>query len=178
MFKCSVTTVPGCTPITGPEGPAVRAYDRFRLYLNLDMPIVTKGDAGGTLGAYLYNAPSGVPAPLSVDFGTDPTASPMRASVSTPESSAIKSPFRLGAGLQLFIPNGHRADYDTDMTYRGMVRVLVAGDVGSLASAGHLGVHVRPRDESHIREAPREASSSSASPPESAFPWARPKSWT
>ena len=39
--------------------------------------------------------------------------------------------FRLGAGAQLYVPMDKRTDYDTDHTFRGMVRLLFAGDVGS-----------------------------------------------
>jgi hypothetical protein len=58
------------------------------------------------------------------------------------------SRFRLGAGAQLFVPNGHRADYDTAGSFRAMGRVLVAGDEGRFTYAGQLGVHVRPLDDS------------------------------
>jgi hypothetical protein len=45
---------------------------------------------------------------------------------------AARSAFRLGAGAQLFVPNGTRSEYDTDDTYRAMGRVLFAGDLGPL----------------------------------------------
>ena len=66
-----------------------------------------------------------------------------------------RSPFRLGASAQLFVPNGDRFDYDTDGTYRAMVRVLLAGDVGLFTYAGQLGVHVRPLDDSPIPASPQ-----------------------
>jgi hypothetical protein len=63
--------------------------------------------------------------------------------------------FRLGLGLQLYVPNGDRADYHTDGSYREMGRVLVAGDVGQFTYAGHVGVHIRPLDDSPTPESPR-----------------------
>ena len=45
--------------------------------------------------------------------------------------------------------------YVTDGTYRGMVRVLVAGDVRWLTYAGQLGVHIRPRDDGGVPGAPK-----------------------
>jgi hypothetical protein len=68
-------------------------------------------------------------------------------------------------GAQLFVPNGNRfytdvngnshANYDTDGTYRAMGRVLVAGDAGMFTYAGHVGVHVRPLDDSPAPGSPQ-----------------------
>ena len=54
--------------------------------------------------------------------------------------------FRLGAGAQLIIPSGNRADYVTDGRYRAMFRFLAAGDVGRFSYAGQFGLHVRPAE--------------------------------
>ncbi len=128
-------------------------HDRWRLYLNLDMPLVTQGQSG-TLGGYEFTAPA-------VDPGTSPDRlSDARVGVDARLVGDASSAFRLGAGAQLFIPNGntcyedtsfggtvHRCDYDTDGTFRAMGRVLLAGDVGLVTYAGQVGVHVRPRDD-------------------------------
>jgi hypothetical protein len=123
-------------------------YDRFRFYLNLDMPFVIVGQSG-TAGAYSFTAPnvnpSSLPDPLSdIRLGTDVLL-----------LGQSGQPFRLGAGAQLLMPSGKRADYDTDGTFRAMLRALVAGDVGSFTYAGHVGVHVRPRDDASVPEAPQ-----------------------
>ncbi len=118
-------------------------YDRWRIYLNLAAPIAVSGE-GGTVGAYSFVAPS-------LDLGSSPdTLSDARIGVDARILGDDKSPFRLGAGAQLFVPNGERPDYDTDGTYRAMLRVLFAGDMGMLTYAGQLGVHVRPLDDSPI----------------------------
>ena len=65
------------------------------------------------------------------------------------------SAFRLGIGAQLYIPNGDRSDYDTDDTFRAMVRVLFAGDVGHYTYAGQLGWHIRPLDDSPTPGSPQ-----------------------
>ncbi len=111
----------------------------WRFYLNLDLPLDTQGQSG-TLGGYSYTAPS-------VDLASHPdTLSDVRLGVDVRILGGPSGPFRLGAGVQLFIPNGNRADYDTDDTFRAMLRLLVAGDVGLFTYAGQLGVHLRPLD--------------------------------
>ena len=63
--------------------------------------------------------------------------------------------FRLGAGAQLIIPSGDRADYDTDGTYRAMGRLLFAGDVARFTYAGLVGVHIRPLDDAPAPGSPQ-----------------------
>ena len=62
------------------------------------------------------------------------------------------SPLRVGVGAQLIVPFGERADYVSDGRYRGMVRVLTAGDVGAFAYAGQVGVHIRSLNEAQGSE--------------------------
>jgi len=116
-------------------------YDRYRLYLDLPSPLVVDGQ-GGTIGDYSFVAPS-------ADLGKNPdSVSDVRLGLDARFIGVANGPFRLGAGAQLFIPPGSRTDYVTDGTYRGMGRVLFAGDVGSFAYAAQLGIHVRPVDDS------------------------------
>jgi hypothetical protein len=123
-------------------------YDRYRLYLNLTNPVVIDGE-GGTIGDYRFTGPS-------VDIGSRPdlVADP-RLGFDVRLLGSARSSFRLGAGAQLLIPNGDRSDYDTDDTFRGMVRALVAGNRGRWSYAGHVGVHLRPLDDSPIPGSPR-----------------------
>jgi hypothetical protein len=123
-------------------------YDRYRLYINLTNP-VTIGGESGAVGDYRFIAPS-------VDIGSRPDliAEP-RIGFDVRLVGSARSSFRLGAGAQLLIPNGDRIDYDTDDTFRGMFRALVAGVLGRWSYAGHLGVHVRPLDDSPIPGSPR-----------------------
>jgi len=114
-------------------------YGCWRFYLNFDFPLDTHGQSG-TLGGYSYTAPS-------VDLASHPDAlSDFRFGADVRILGGPAGPFRLGAGVQFFIPNGNRADYDTDATYRAMLRLLFAGDVGLFTYAGQLGVHIRPLD--------------------------------
>jgi hypothetical protein len=121
-------------------------YDRWRLYVNFDAPLTIQGQSGA-VGAYQFTAPS-------VDLGANPdTMSDARVGVDGRLFGSEKSPFRVGAGAQLIIPNGNiaggnRADYNSDGTYRAMGRALFAGDAGRFTYAGQLGVHVRPLDDS------------------------------
>jgi OmpA-OmpF porin, OOP family len=123
-------------------------YERWRLYLNFDAPLVTIGQSG-TVGAYQFSDPS-------LDLSQNPdTLSDARIGLDARVFGDDKSPFRLGAGAQLFVPNGDRSDYDTDGTYRAMLRVLFAGDVGLFTYAGQLGVHFRPLDDAPTPESPQ-----------------------
>ena len=116
-------------------------YGRWRFYLNLDAPLDFKGQSG-SLGGYSFSAPS-------VDLASHPdTLSDARIGVDLRLVGGPNGAFRLGAGAQLLIPNGNRADYDTDGTFRAMFRILFAGDGGFFTYAGQLGVHVRPLDDS------------------------------
>jgi hypothetical protein len=128
-------------------------YERFRLYLNIDMPLAIQGQSG-TIGGLSYTAPT-------VDPGSSPdTLSDARVGFDARIVGDEGSPFRLGAGAQLFVPNGntcwfdttntYRCDYDTDGTYRAMGRLLFAGDVGAFTYAGQVGIHIRPRDDAPV----------------------------
>jgi hypothetical protein len=134
-------------------------YDRVRLYLDLDMPLVTDGQ-GGTVGSTTFLAPK-------LDLGMQPdNLSDARVGLDARLLGDPGGPLRLGAGAQLFVPNGPRTTfntdgsysgcaYGTDGTYRAMIRALVAGDVGRFSYAGQLGVHVRPLDDASTPGSPR-----------------------
>jgi hypothetical protein len=132
---------PGALPVVRHEafadiGAAV-TYDRFRVYLNLTSPLVISGE-GGAVAGRSFVAPS-------VDVGTIPDLiSDARIGLDARLVGAAASPVRLGAGAQLLVPNGARADYDTDGTYRGMLRLHLAGEAGIVTYAAQTGVHVRP----------------------------------
>src|SRR5260370_342809 len=107
-----------------------------------------RGDSG-MVGAYRFTAPS-------LDPGKNPdTISDARFGFDVRLLGAPGSSFRIGAGAQLLIPFGDRADYITDDSFRGMVRALVAGDIGRFTYAGQLGVHIRPLDDSPVPGSPR-----------------------
>lgn len=123
-------------------------YDRLRLYFDTAMPLVLDGTSG-TVGDYQFTAPP-------TDIGSNPdTLSDVRIGLDARLVGDARSPFRLGLGAQLFVPSGLRSDYLTDGTYRAMGRVLFAGDVGLFTYAGHLGVHVRPLDDSPAPGSPQ-----------------------
>jgi hypothetical protein len=123
-------------------------YDRWRLYLDLDMPLVLRGDSG-TAAGYSFTGPA-------VDLTSNPdTLTDARLGIDGRILGEPGDAFRLGAGAQLFSPQGRNEDYDTDGTVRAMLRVLAAGDVGVLKYAAQLGVHVRPLDDSPTPGSPR-----------------------
>ena len=120
----------------------------LRFSFGFDFPLAVKGQ-GPTLGGYRYPA-------ADVDLGSFPdTLSDVRVGIDARLIGEWDGPFRLGLGAQLWIPSGETAQYLSDGTYRGMVRVLLAGDAGLLTYAGHVGVHIRPRDDGGVPGAPR-----------------------
>jgi hypothetical protein len=134
-------------------------YDRWRLYLNLDVPLVVGGN-GGDVGAYQFAAPNAGQkfTPSGVNPSTAPDAfADARIGADVRLLGTAQGPFRLGASAQLFVPspNTPRSEYLTDDTFRAMGRVLLAGDVGAFSYAGQLGVHVRPLDDAPTPGSPQ-----------------------
>jgi hypothetical protein len=123
-------------------------YDRYRVYANFTMPASLTGDSG-TVGNYTYTAPN-------VSLGSDPdNLADIRLGFDARLLGDARSPFRLGAGAQLFIPSDSRANYDTDGRVRAMGRILFAGDQGIFTYAGQAGVHIRTLDDSPIPGSPQ-----------------------
>jgi hypothetical protein len=120
-------------------------YDRWRFYLNFDAPLVIIGQSG-TADGVLFSGPS-VHISSHPDLLSDP-----RVGVDVRIFGEPGGRFRLGASAQLVVPSGDPADFDTDGTFRGLVRLLFAGDVGTFAFAGNVGVHIRPRDDFPVPE--------------------------
>jgi len=118
---------------------AAVTYDRYRVYLNIPVPLSVTGNSG-TLGPYQLTAPS-----LSIGANPDTVSDP-RLGFDTRLFGKPGSSLRLGAGAQLIFPSGNRTDYVTDGRYRGMFRFLAAGDAGRFSYAGQLGVHIRPAE--------------------------------
>jgi hypothetical protein len=128
-------------------GAAV-TYDRWRFSFNLASPLVIVGQSG-VAGDTMFTAPTLSP-------GSNPDAvSDSRFGVDMRIFGSPGGFFRLGAGAQVLVPFGNRADYDTDGTFRGMLRALAAGDVARFVYASELGVHIRPLDDSATPGAPR-----------------------
>jgi hypothetical protein len=112
-------------------------YRRYRVYLDLPMPLLVTGTSG-TIGPYQLSAPA-------VDVGTNPdTISDARVGFDMRLLGQPGRFFRVGVGAQLIIPSGTRDDYVTDGTFREMVRFLAAGDAGHFSYAGQVGLHIRP----------------------------------
>jgi hypothetical protein len=127
---------------------AAVTFRSWRWSLAFDVPVAVKGRTA-TIGGYAYPGPD-------LDLGSHPdTLSDVRVGVDTRLLGDPAGPFRLGLGAQLWIPSGPVEQYVSDGTYRGMVKVLFAGDISWLAYAGHLGVHIRPRDDGGVPGAPR-----------------------
>jgi OOP family OmpA-OmpF porin len=136
-------------------------YDRWRVYLDLRMPLLIAGHSG-TIGGAIYTSPQTMltaSPPTSsgrVTLASNPdTLSDPRVGVEGRLFGAPGGRLRLGLSAELIAPNGERNAYDTDGTFRAMIRALAAGDLGRLRYAGQLGVHIRPLDEASIPGAPQ-----------------------
>jgi hypothetical protein len=127
---------------------AAITWDRWRFYVNFDSPLVISGQSG-VVGGYSFTGPS-------VTLGSNPdTLWDARIGTDVRIVGKPGGHFRFGASAQLFVPFGTRADYDTDDTFRGMIRLLFAGDAPYFTYAAQLGVHIRPLDDSPIPGSPK-----------------------
>jgi hypothetical protein len=124
------------------------SYRRYRFYLNFPMPLLLDGTSG-TVGPFQFTAP-GVNVGSHPDLVSDPLVGLNVRLLGEPGGL-----LRIGVGAQLLFPAGDRADYVTDGTYRGMFRLLAAGDAGRFSYAGHIGIHVRPLNEFPVPDSPR-----------------------
>lgn len=122
------------------EVAAAVHYGGWRAHLSFANPLYVRG-AGGVVGGYRYVAPD-------ADPETHPdTLSDVRFGFDARVVGDERSPLRVGLGAQLFVPSGSPEDYVTDGTYRLLARALFAGELGRVGVAGHLGAHVRLRDD-------------------------------
>ena len=117
-------------------GAAMVFLDRFRVALNLPVAVYENGH-GGTLDGTAYSAP-GV-------FGV----SDLRVDADVRLVGAYGEAFRLGAGVQLFLPLGSRSDFTGDGSVRVQPRVNAAGDVGLFAYAAQIGFEYRGLDDAY-----------------------------
>jgi hypothetical protein len=123
-------------------------HDRYRAYTTFTMPTNMTGNSG-TVGGFAYTTPG-------ITLGSNPDAvADIRLGFDARFLGDAKSPFRLGAGAQLFIPNDNRVNYDTDGTLRAMGRLLFAGDEGRFTYAGQAGVHIRPLNDAPTPGSPQ-----------------------
>ncbi len=127
---------------------AAISYRRWRFYLDVATPLAIVGQSG-TVGDWAFTAPDVNPA-SKPDMLSDARVGTDVRIVGRPGGY-----FRFGASAQLFIPFGERADYDTDGTFRGMIRALFAGDARRFTWAAQLGVHIRPLDDAPTPGSPR-----------------------
>lgn len=112
------------------------SYERYRGYLYFPVPLVINGNSG-TVSSYQFSAPA-----FTVGTNPDSLSDPL-IGFDLRFFGPANGRLRLGASAQLIFPSGNRSDYDTDGTYRGMFRLLAAGDSGRFSYAGQLGFQAR-----------------------------------
>jgi OOP family OmpA-OmpF porin len=114
-------------------GASVVLFDRLRLAFDLPVVVFADGNAGAvTTTAY--------PATTSGGLGD------LRVSADGRLYGKYGDPFTLAAGLSVFLPIGSTSAYASDGEVRVLPRVAVAGDLGIVAYAAHVGLQVRPVD--------------------------------
>ena len=112
-------------------------YDRYRLSFDLASPLYVRGQSG-TLAGVDYTAPR-------LDIASHPDSiTDVRIGLDARVFGQVGGPLRLGVGAQLFVPSADQSDYMSDGTYRGLLRVMAAGDIGGFTYAAMLGAHIRP----------------------------------
>lgn len=115
-------------------------FERLRLSLDFVSPLVVHGRSMGP----------------EVDPGTAPDVlSDTRIALTARVIGDHDSPFRLGVSGELFVPSGERADFVTDDRYRGILRVIVAGDREGYVYSAHIGLHVRTLVDDSMAQGPR-----------------------
>jgi hypothetical protein len=124
------------------------SWDRLRASVRFSSPVYVAGDSGTAQGR-LFTGPS-----ANLEHNPD-TLSDVALSVDARLLGGETSPVRFAASATAWAPSGERQDYGTDGTWRGMVRLLAAGDHDALTWAGHVGVHFRPLDDSPTPGSPR-----------------------
>lgn len=145
------------------EFGAAVTCDRFRIYLNASSPLVVQGDSGSFEG---YSFPPGYTEKTShqcgagkrvcVDPGWNPdTIADPRIGFDARLYGAPGAPLRLGLSTQLYFPAGEHSDYLSDNTFRAMDRLLIAGDLGRIVYAAHVGAHFRLVNDSPAPGSPR-----------------------
>jgi len=118
-------------------------YDRLRVYFNFEMPLAAQGQSG-QLAGFSYTAPD-------VDLSSHPDLiADARLGADVRLFGAPDGSARAGLGAQLFFPNGERADYMSDDTFRAILRALLAGDLDRFSYAAQLGWHARTLDEPRV----------------------------
>jgi hypothetical protein len=122
--------------------------DRVRVSLAMETVLASGGDMG-VVGGLVFTPPA-----IDPQSHPDPIADP-KLGVDVRLYGSADDRLRLGVSGELFAPNGSRADYDSDGSFRGIVRALIAGDVAAYRYAGYLGVHVRPLDDASVPGSPR-----------------------
>ena len=115
-------------------------YETLRLSVDFVSPLVVHGRSMGP----------------QVDPGTSPDLlSDTRIALAARVIGAHDSAFRLGVEGELFVPSGERADFVTDGRYRGIFRIVVAGDRDGYVYSAHVGLHIRTLSDESMAQGPR-----------------------
>jgi hypothetical protein len=130
------------------EAALAISYGRFRLSAFLPSPLALSGRSG-VAGDSSYTAPD-----VNPSHTPDTIADP-RVSLETILAKDQARHLRVGASAELVFPTSFRRHYLTDGTFRGIGRLLAAGNMDAFDYAASLGVHLRPLDDAPAPGSPR-----------------------
>lgn len=121
-------------------GGSLILWDRLRLGANLPLLVYNKGESGSS---------------TNTSFSTDDSATigDARLGADVRLVGAYGDAATLAAGVQVFLPTGKQDSFAGDEKVRVMPRLMLAGDVGSLAYAARVGFHYRGLQDDFAGEA-------------------------
>src|SRR5581483_7056816 len=103
--------------VTIHPGASIVLWERARFGISIPVNLFEDG-ADGTLNGITYGKPR-----------NSPSLGDLRLSADGRIYGKYDGPFRVAAGIRLYLPTGNRGDYQSDETVRFQPRVMAAGDV-------------------------------------------------
>jgi outer membrane protein OmpA-like peptidoglycan-associated protein len=107
-------------------GASVVLTERIRFGVSIPIALFQNGD-DGFLNGVTYGKPR-----------NSPSLGDLRLSLDGRIWGDYDGPFRIAAGVRLFVPTGNRGDYQSDETVRFEPRLMFAGDLGKKSSVGFV----------------------------------------
>jgi OOP family OmpA-OmpF porin len=111
-------------------GVSVGLFERLNLSLNVPVALVNSGDSPAAGGV-------ATPSPSGASFGD------LRLTLRVRLVGKAREGAELAIGGSLWLPTGDRESFAGDDAVRGMPNVVVAGELGMVAYAAHVGMTLR-----------------------------------
>jgi outer membrane protein OmpA-like peptidoglycan-associated protein len=118
----------------GHIGAALILVDRVRFGLSVPIALYQAGESGTALGT-------------TFSSDNDTTVGDLRVGADVRLFGEYGQPATMAAGVQLHAPTGSRSSFTGDESVRIVPRLALAGQLGSFAYAGRLGVNLRTQQD-------------------------------